>query len=94
MTESGRFTPAAGRFAPTSIDDIGVALLTRESVWRNELLRRLSPVSGNSILDVGCGPGSLAILLKLAAPGARILGLDPDPEALAIAKRKAEAAGV
>ena len=94
MTEPGGFTPAAGRFAPTSIYDRGVSLLTREPVWRSELLRRLSPAPGDSILDVGCGTGSLAILLKSAQPEARIVGLDPDVKALAIAQRKAASAEV
>ena len=49
---------------------------------------------GDAILDVGCGTGSLAILLKQAAPDTRIVGLDPDAEALTIARRKARAAGV
>lgn len=88
------FTPAAGRFAPTALYDSGVALLTREAVWRSELLRRLSPPPGESILDVGCGTGTLAILLKQAEPEARITGVDPDPEVLSIARSKAEAAGV
>lgn len=94
MTEPGGFTPAAGRFAPTSVYDRSVALLTKESMWRNELLRRLSPAPGDSILDVGCGTGSLAILLKKTQPEARIVGLDPDVEALAIARRKAAGAEV
>ena len=54
----------------------------------------MSPAPGDSILDVGCGTGSLAILLKKAQPEARIVGLDPDVQALAIAKRKAVAAEV
>ncbi len=69
-------------------------MLTRESAWRSELLRRLAPAPGEAILDVGCGTGSLAIMLKQAQGEARITGLDPDPEALSIAKGKAEAAGV
>ena len=94
MTDSAAFTPAAGRFAPTSLYDRGVALLTRESIWRGELVKRISPEPGDAILDVGCGTGSLAILLKQAAPEARIVGLDPDAEALTIARRKARAASV
>lgn len=94
MTDSTDFTPAAGRFASTALYDSGVALLTRESVWRRELISRLAPATGEAILDVGCGTGSLAILLKQAQPEAQITGLDPDPEALTIAKRKAAAAGV
>ena len=94
MTDPIAFTPAAGRFAPTAIYDAGLALLTREQVWRSELIRRLAPAPKDTILDVGCGTGSLAILLKQAQPKAQITGLDPDPQALSIAKRKAEAAGV
>lgn len=94
MTKQLEFTPAAGRFAPTALYDIGVALLTRESVWRGELLKRLSVAAGERIIDVGCGTGSLAIMLKQAHPDAQVTGLDPDPEALAIAQRKAETAGL
>lgn len=88
------FTPAAGRFAPTGFYDRGVALLTREAVWRRELLQVLGPANGETILDVGCGTGSLALLIKRAAPGAHVVGLDPDPQALSIARRKANAAGL
>ena len=46
------------------------------------------------MLDVGCGTGSLAILLKKRWPSVEIVGLDPDPAALSIAKSKADAADV
>lgn len=88
------YTPAAGRFTPTRFYDRGVAILTREEVWRSKLLELLAPGDGENILDVGCGTGSLAILLKRAAPGAHVVGIDPDPQVLSIAKRKAEEAGV
>lgn len=58
------------------------------------MLDLLAPAVGETILDVGCGTGSLAILLKQRQPQARIIALDPDTEALAIAKGKAEEAGV
>src|SRR5262249_58339546 len=38
------------------------------------------------VLDVGCGTGTLAI--ALAAGGARVTGIDGDPEVLALAKAK------
>jgi ubiquinone/menaquinone biosynthesis C-methylase UbiE len=88
------FTPAAGRFAPSSVYDLGVAALTREAVWRPKLVEILAIEPGERVLDVGCGTGSLAILLKKRWPGVEIVGLDPDPAALSIAKSKADAADV
>lgn len=88
------FTPAAGRFLPTSAYDRLLALLTREATWRAKLLASLAPRPGERILDVGSGTGSLAILIKLIEPQAIVVGLDPDAEARGIAASKAEAAGV
>lgn len=94
MSDTKDFTPAAGRFLPTSAYDRLLALLTREARWRPELLERLAPRNGERILDVGCGTGSFALLVKQAAPGAEVVGLDPDEDARSIAKAKAEAAGI
>ena len=46
------------------------------------------------VLDIGCGTGALTILVGRLYPQAEVVGLDPDPKALAIAKQKAEKAGV
>lgn len=88
------FTPAAGRFLPTSTYDRLLALLTREAAWRTKLLEALAPQPGERILDVGCGTGSFAILIKRIEPQAIVVGLDPDSEARRIAAAKAQAAGV
>lgn len=77
--------------------DLLVALVTfgRERVFRENILRlaRLQP--GQSILDVGCGTGSLAIAAKrrLGATG-QMRGVDASPEMLARARKKAKRAGL
>jgi ubiquinone/menaquinone biosynthesis C-methylase UbiE len=85
------FTPALGRFAPARFFDYVVAL-TRERLWRALAAMYVAPQPGDVIVDVGCGTGSLALLLGRVEPRARIVGLDPDPEVLAVARRKSDAA--
>jgi ubiquinone/menaquinone biosynthesis C-methylase UbiE len=88
------FTPAMGRFAPTSLYDPVVAL-TRERLWRALAVMYAMPRPDDVIVDVGCGTGSLALLLARVEPGAHITGVDPDRDVLATARRKAPAgAGV
>lgn len=86
------FTPAAGRFAPARLYDPVVALM-RERLWRGLTAMHLAAQPGDTIVDVGCGTGSFALLLHRIEPGARVIGVDPDPEILAIARQKAEVAG-
>lgn len=88
------FTPALGRPGFTGAYDGAIRLLTRERRWRGALLRQVAPRAGETILDVGCGTGTLAIMLKRTAPGAHVIGLDPDPDVLGIAAEKAAKAGV
>lgn len=46
-------------------------------------------VSGESVLDVGCGTANLSLAVLRAQPAARVTGLDPDAAALRTASRKA-----
>lgn len=94
MTKALDFTPAAGRFIPTSTYDRLLAILTREQLWRGALLELLAPEAGEHILDVGSGTGSFAILVKQTQPHAHVAGIDPDPEARVLAAAKAVAARV
>lgn len=93
MTEDA-FTPALGKAGPTSAYDKAIRFWTREGRWRPMFVRQIDPRPGERILDVGCGTATLAILLKQRRPDCIIVGLDPDPEILDIARRKARSAGV
>jgi ubiquinone/menaquinone biosynthesis C-methylase UbiE len=59
---------------------------------RKTLLDQAAIQPGFRILDVGCGTGSFAILIKRLHPAVDVIGLDPDLKALVRAKRKAERA--
>jgi 16S rRNA (cytosine1402-N4)-methyltransferase len=60
-----------------------------QPVLYHEVLEALAPVSGRSYLDgtLGAGGHAEGILLD-SAPRGRLLGLDLDPEALAIARQR------
>jgi SAM-dependent methyltransferase len=45
------------------------------------------------VLDLGCGTGTLALLVKERQPAADVVGLDADPEMLEQARSKAEQTG-
>lgn len=70
-------------------------LLGRERAFREKLvaLARLRP--GETVLDVGCGTGTLAIAAKrrVGARGA-VYGIDASPEMIARATSKARKAGL
>ncbi|ALG11926.1 class I SAM-dependent methyltransferase [Kibdelosporangium phytohabitans] len=92
MSETA-FTPALGRFAPTRFYD-NVITLTRERLWRALVAMHVAPRPDDVIVDVGCGTGSLALLLSRVEPLAQVVGVDPDPDVLAVARRKTGAARV
>ncbi|MFI6921299.1 class I SAM-dependent methyltransferase [Nonomuraea spiralis] len=86
------FTPALGRLGLTRLYDSVVAL-TRERLWRSLVAMHVAPRPDDTIVDVGCGTGSQAMLLHRLEPRARIIGVDPDPETLALARRKSGTGG-
>jgi SAM-dependent methyltransferase len=63
-----------------------------DSYWRLVAQAAIEP--GATVLEIGCGTGNVLLLAKRAVPGATVIGTDPDGEALALARRKADRAGL
>ena len=53
---------------------------------------RAAPAAGERVVDVGCGTGNAALLA--AARGASVIGVDPAPRLLDVARAQALAQGV
>jgi ubiquinone/menaquinone biosynthesis C-methylase UbiE len=87
------YVPAAGRHWRLPFYDLLAKLLGADQA-RRLLVEQLAPGLGDRVLDVGSGTGSLAIQIKRLHPRVDVVGLDPDPRALAIARRKAGRASV
>ena len=69
------FAPALSRLYSHAADDVTTALASRPGG------------DGATILDLGCGPGGLAVELAGRLPGARIVGLDLSSSMVERAKR-------
>lgn len=89
MANQKNFTPALGRAELTADYDRVIGVMTRETKWRGRLVGSIAPQIGETVVDLGCGTGTLAIMLASAAPNVRVIGVDPDPDVLTLATEKA-----
>ena len=92
-TTQREYLPAAGRDWLLPLYDPITRLFGMDDA-RAILLEQAQLQPGQSVLDVGCGTGTLAVQIKRADPSIEVIGVDPDPKALARARRKASRAGV
>jgi SAM-dependent methyltransferase len=82
------YLPAAGHDWALPLYDPLVKLLGADSA-RISVLQRAKISPGHRVLDIGCGTGTFAIFMKSSHVDIDVVGLDPDPHALARARRKA-----
>ena len=87
------YLPGMGHHGSLALYDPLTRLLGIPAVHR-QLIEQAQLRPGHRVLEVGCGTGNLAILATRMEPDAEILGIDPDPRALARARRKADRAGL
>ena len=92
-TTSRSYVPAAGKHWRLPFYDLMAKLMGADAA-RALFVEQAACRAGDRVLEIGCGTGSLLLRVKKAQPTADVVGLDPDPNALAIARRKARRAGV
>ncbi|WP_246047997.1 class I SAM-dependent methyltransferase [Hankyongella ginsenosidimutans] len=73
--------------------DRALRVFTREQRWRLIVTEIVAAARPQTLLDVGCGTGTLLAQLAHELPRSSLTGLDPDENVLALAQEKARAAG-
>ena len=87
------FLPAAGHDLFLPLYDPFVRWMGFDRA-RQELISQANVKPEHHILDIGCGTGTLILMLKRQYPQLHAAGLDPDPKALRRAKTKFARAGI
>ena len=87
------FLPAAGRDVFLPLYDPMVSLMGFGRAVQ-ELLSQANIERSHSVLDVGCGTGTLVVMLKRQYSAVEVTGIDPDKEALRRAHKKTSCAGI
>jgi ubiquinone/menaquinone biosynthesis C-methylase UbiE len=93
MTEQkSKYIPALSWKVLTPFYDTLFKWTMREELFKKRLIEQAQIRSGQRVLDLGCGTGTLTIMIKQAHPDSVVIGLDGDPQILKIARRKAKEA--
>ena len=88
------YIPAAKFYWLTPLYDPLVKLAMPEHLFRQRIVEQAKLRPGMKVLDIGCGTGSMDILIKQLAPQTDVTGLDGDPQVLEIARNKAAKANL
>lgn len=84
-----RYIPALSFDALTPFYDTVARWTTREKLFKSDLAGQARIEMNHRVLDLACGTGTLAILLKQNHPQSEIVGIDGDRKILTLAKEKA-----
>jgi demethylmenaquinone methyltransferase/2-methoxy-6-polyprenyl-1,4-benzoquinol methylase/phosphoethanolamine N-methyltransferase len=95
-SKSGEAPPTAGKTIRWARwYDLATWLMTfgREPAIRRRTIELAGIREGESVLDVGCGTGTLTLAAKRRAGSGEVRGIDASPEMIEVARGKATKAG-
>jgi len=87
-TPNDEYIPALSYRFLTPFYDFIQKFIVRDVRYKSLLIEQANIQPGQSVLDLGCGTGTLAMMAKQAQPGAQVYGLDADPDMLKVAHYK------
>jgi demethylmenaquinone methyltransferase/2-methoxy-6-polyprenyl-1,4-benzoquinol methylase/phosphoethanolamine N-methyltransferase len=77
------------RWAPYYDMMVNVTSLGHASMLRRMTVDHALIQPGDSVLDVGCGTGEVALLARTRTKAGKVYGIDPAPEMITVARSKA-----
>ena len=89
-----RYIPALSFRWLTPLYDPLLKWVMREETFKRKLIQHANIQPKMKVLDLGCGTGTLTLMLKRAHPEAEVTGMDGDPEVLDIARDKSRGADI
>lgn len=94
MKAKNKYIPAMGLFELSRWYDPLVRLLMNEARLKGQLIENAHIPPAGRVLDVGCGSGTLLLMVERAMPEARLHGLDGDEGILKIPSGKIRKSGI
>lgn len=83
-----KYIPALGLRVLTPFYDFIQRWIVRDTLYKKNLIEQARIKAGHKVMDLGCGTGTLAIMIKKTHPKAEVFGLDADPQMLKVAYLK------
>ena len=89
-----KYIPALSFKVLTPLYDTFFKLTMQEEGFKRRLIEQAQIRPSHRVLDLGCGTGTLTVMIKQAHPDSVVTWLDGDPQILEIARQKAAQAGI
>ncbi|WP_191567543.1 class I SAM-dependent methyltransferase [Metabacillus idriensis] len=86
--KKGEYIPALKYHWMTRFYDLLIQWGMQEKKFKTHLVKQAILLPKDTIMDLACGTGTLALLIQQSQPGVQVFGVDADPEILLIAKEK------